>query len=185
VSGLDGVQRWTPTFTGAVERGMTPDDGGNFILVADAERAIKETEIRSLVSVIFHSPDTGPKAFALVREHDVSGTVAYGVEFPDGCVALRWVGGNPTSVVFHDNGMESVEAIHGHGGHTKVMWLSEDLGERSDEMDECQRRGERDGISKAIAEAERIHDLYAGVPVVQKPLWNVIQDLRALLDGAS
>lgn len=107
-----------------------------------------------LVHVIFHSPNDGPRAFALVRTTDVSGvsgtgTVAYGVEFPDGTVALRWVGGNPTSVVFHDNGMESVEAIHGHSGATQIMWLSEDLGPRAAEMDECESRGYAKGVDSA------------------------------------
>jgi len=69
------------------------------------------------------------RPFCLHRHHDVSGVsgdgiVAHGVEFPDGTVALRWVGSNPTSVVFHDNGIESVEAIHGHGGNTEVVWVA-------------------------------------------------------------
>jgi len=67
------------------------------------------------------------RAFQLVRETDVTGVsgtgiVAEGVEFTDGTVALRWVGKNPTSVVFHDNGIESVEAIHGHDGLTQVVF---------------------------------------------------------------
>ena len=65
------------------------------------------------------------RAFQLVRETDVTGVsgtgiVAEGVEFTDGTVALRWVGKNPTSVVFHDHGIESVEAIHGHDGLTRI-----------------------------------------------------------------
>lgn len=66
------------------------------------------------------------RTFHLARDKDatgVSGTgiVAEGVEFSDGTVALRWLGGNPTSVVFHDNGMASVEAIHGHSGATRIV----------------------------------------------------------------
>lgn len=68
------------------------------------------------------------RRFVLQRHHDVSGvsgtgTVADGVEFPDGTVALRWRSEWPTSVVFHDRGVEAVEAIHGHGGNTQVVWL--------------------------------------------------------------
>lgn len=68
-----------------------------------------------------------PRRFKLVREVDISGVsgigaVAEGVEFTDGTVALRWRGSNPTSVVFHDNGIASVEAIHGHNGATKIVW---------------------------------------------------------------
>jgi hypothetical protein len=69
-----------------------------------------------------------PRAFVLQRDEDetgISGTgiVAWGVEFPDGVVALRWSSQWPTSVVFHERGMEGVEAIHGHGGRTKVVWV--------------------------------------------------------------
>lgn len=68
------------------------------------------------------------RAFELHREVDVSGisgtgVVAEGVAFSDGTVALRWVGRTPTSVVFHDNGMASVEAVHGHDGKTRVVWI--------------------------------------------------------------
>jgi hypothetical protein len=74
------------------------------------------------------------RTFRLVRDHDVSGvsgtgTVAEGVEFSDGVVALRWIvppgnkgSGFPTSVVFHDNGMASVEQIHGHSGATRIEY---------------------------------------------------------------
>lgn len=68
------------------------------------------------------------RAFQLERDVDESGvsgtgTVAEGVEFSDGTVALRWTSAWPTSVVFHDRGMEAVEAVHGHGGKTRVVWL--------------------------------------------------------------
>jgi hypothetical protein len=70
------------------------------------------------------------RSFRLVRDVDetgISGTgvVAEGVEFSDGVVAVRWLSitvGHPTSVVFHDNGIASVEAIHGHGGLTRIEW---------------------------------------------------------------
>jgi len=80
---------------------------------------------------------TGPRRFVLDRRSDptgISGTgvVAEGVEFSDGVVALRWLvpegnpgAGDPTSVVFHDNGVGSVYKIHGHGGQTEVVWLDE------------------------------------------------------------
>jgi hypothetical protein len=67
------------------------------------------------------------RAFVLVRDVDVTGIsgtgiVAEGIEFTGGVVALRWLSEFPTSVVFHDRGMESVEAVHGHGGQTRVVW---------------------------------------------------------------
>ena len=72
-----------------------------------------------------------------VDETGVSGTgvVAAGVLFPltteevaagldpeKAPVALRWLTAWPTSVVFHERGMESVEAIHGHDGKTRIVW---------------------------------------------------------------
>lgn len=69
----------------------------------------------------------GPAAFVLVRDEDVTGVsgtgvVAEGVEFTGGVVALRWLSDWPTSVVFHDKGYESVVAVHGHGGKTRVVY---------------------------------------------------------------
>jgi hypothetical protein len=68
------------------------------------------------------------RRFILHRDTDltgVSGTgvVAEGVAFSSGVVALTWLSDWPTSVVFHDRGIESVEAIHGHGGATRIVWL--------------------------------------------------------------
>lgn len=70
----------------------------------------------------------GHRRFQLERDTDVTGVsgtgvVAEGVEFSDGVVALRWTSAYPTSVVFHDRGMESVEAVHGHGGSTRIVYL--------------------------------------------------------------
>lgn len=72
----------------------------------------------------------GPRPFVLVRSEDVSGVsgtgiVAEGVVFSDGTVALRWLSQWPTSVVFHDRGLESVERVHGHDGRTVVRFLDE------------------------------------------------------------
>ena len=68
------------------------------------------------------------RLFQLVRDEDVTGVsgtgvVAEGVEFSGGVVVLQWLTKWPTSVVFHDRGIESVEAIHGHGGATRIEWL--------------------------------------------------------------
>lgn len=67
------------------------------------------------------------RKFILERDVDVSGVsgtgvVAEGVEFSDGTVALRWTSANPTSVVFHDNGIDSVRQIHGHDGKTRIVF---------------------------------------------------------------
>ena len=60
-----------------------------------------------------------------VDESGISGTgvVAEGVEFKDGVVSLRWLTEWPTSVVWYDRGMESVEAIHGHNGKTRIVMV--------------------------------------------------------------
>lgn len=69
------------------------------------------------------------RRFELHRDEDVSGVsgtgvVAEGVAFSnDGPVALRWLSDWPTSVVFHDRGVESLEAVHGHNGRTRIFWL--------------------------------------------------------------
>ena len=68
------------------------------------------------------------RAFVLIRDTDVTGVsgtgiVAEGVEFSDGLVALHWTSDWPTSVVFHERGIESVEAIHGHNGSTRIEFL--------------------------------------------------------------
>lgn len=69
------------------------------------------------------------RMFQLHRDTDVSGVsgtgvVAEGVEFSSGVVALTWLSPWPTSVVFHDRGIPSVEAIHGHDGRTRIVFLA-------------------------------------------------------------
>lgn len=68
------------------------------------------------------------RRFFLDRGRDSTGVsglgiVAEGVKFNDEVVVLRWKSDWPTSVVFHDRGMESIEAIHGHGGDTAIVWI--------------------------------------------------------------
>jgi hypothetical protein len=70
------------------------------------------------------------RPFRLCREADptgISGTgmVAEGIEFSDGSAVVRWLIDWPTSVVFHERGMASVEALHGHGGQTRVVFAEE------------------------------------------------------------
>lgn len=77
----------------------------------------------------------GHRRFVLRRHEDITGVsgtgvVAEGVEFSTGLVALQWTSAWPTSVVFHERVMESVEAIHGHNGATAIEWLDEE-GERA------------------------------------------------------
>ena len=57
----------------------------------------------------------------LVDESGISGVgdVAEGIVFTDGTVVMRWRG-DKSSIVIHDS-IENVEAIHGHGGKTRVV----------------------------------------------------------------
>lgn len=67
------------------------------------------------------------RRFQLQRDVDVSGisgtgTVAEGVMFSDETIAIRWVTGeHHSTVVWAD--LASVEAIHGHGGATRIVWV--------------------------------------------------------------
>lgn len=61
----------------------------------------------------------------LERDEDVSGVsgtgvVAYGAEFPDGTIVLRW-DTQIRSTVFYDN-VDDLLAIVGHGGRTRVVF---------------------------------------------------------------
>ncbi len=60
-------------------------------------------------------------------ESGISGTgiVAEGVVFSDGTVALRWTTEHK-SVAFYES-METVKAIHGHGGKTVIAWHGKDV----------------------------------------------------------
>ena len=65
------------------------------------------------------------RTFTLRRDTDVSGvsgtgTVAEGVEFSDGTVALRWTVGEHRSTVVWPN-IDAVIAVHGHGGSTEIV----------------------------------------------------------------
>lgn len=76
------------------------------------------------------------RVFILFRDKDVTGIsgtgpVADGVVFPDGATVVRWrdLGGpaaergvRPTTVVFET--VAAVEALHGHGGATRIVWGS-------------------------------------------------------------
>ena len=74
------------------------------------------------------------RRFELHRDEDETGvsgtgTVAEGVHFTEAdIVVLRWTSQWPTSVVFHERGLASVEAVHGHGGKTRIVWLDDPPG---------------------------------------------------------
>lgn len=66
-----------------------------------------------------------PRQFHLQRDEDASGvsgtgTVAEGIEFSPGLVALLWLP-HYWSVAIYPN-IKQVERIHGHDGKTRVVW---------------------------------------------------------------
>lgn len=66
------------------------------------------------------------RRFLLRRDEDVTGMsgtgdVADGVVFPDGATVIRWRGPRASTVVWRS--LADAEAVHGHGGRTRIMWL--------------------------------------------------------------
>jgi hypothetical protein len=91
------------------------------------------------------------RRFVLQRHEDVSGVsgtgvVAEGVLFSNGVVALQWTSEFPTSVVFHQRGMESVVAIHGHNGATAIEWAGDDDESIAQHYDRGYDHGYQDGM---------------------------------------
>lgn len=67
------------------------------------------------------------RRFELHRDTDVTGVsgvgiVAEGVAFTDGTTVVRWVVGEHQSTVVWP-GVDSVVAIHGHDGATRLVWV--------------------------------------------------------------
>jgi hypothetical protein len=66
------------------------------------------------------------RRFQLRRDEDETGvsgtgTVAEGVEFTSGMVAMTWL--SPHRCVNVYESIKTVEQLHGHGGKTVVVWL--------------------------------------------------------------
>ncbi len=114
--------------------GAEPWDGPSVDRLAQAvatttlERGLDDALVAALATDV--AADR-PRLFALERTVDVSGvsgtgTVAYGVLFPDGRVATRWnAGPDGVAQTCAWDSIHDVEAIHGHGGATVVRWLDE------------------------------------------------------------
>jgi hypothetical protein len=69
-----------------------------------------------------------PRRFHLQRTTDVTGVsgtgrVADGIEWPDGTVSIHWAGDRPSTVIWPR--LEDAEYVHGHGGHTRIVWDDE------------------------------------------------------------
>ena len=69
------------------------------------------------------------RRFQLVRTEDASGVsgtgnVAEGCEFTNGTCALTWLT-RFRSVAMYQS-IKELEAVHGHEGRTRVVWVDED-----------------------------------------------------------
>ena len=67
-----------------------------------------------------------PRRFRLIRDEDETGisgvgVVAYGVAFDDGNAVTRWNSDVAQTCVWAS--MDEVEAVHGHGGRTRIEWI--------------------------------------------------------------
>lgn len=92
---------------------------------------LKATRNNRLIAAIFGAHKGAPRPFALYRHQDETGAsgtglVATGSVFDDGVTVIRWRGERPSTVVW--SSIEDAERVHGHGGKTQIVWLSEDLG---------------------------------------------------------
>jgi hypothetical protein len=72
------------------------------------------------------------RTFTLVRDKDLSGvsgtgTVAEGIEFDTGKVAICWLTKYHSVSVF--DSLHVLEQVHGHEGSTKVQWTTRNIGE--------------------------------------------------------
>lgn len=68
-----------------------------------------------------------PRRFELIRSEDVhgvsgTGMVAWGVQFPDGVVVVRWCVTEVRQTSVWER-LDDVMAVHGHDGRTIVRWL--------------------------------------------------------------
>lgn len=71
---------------------------------------------------------TVPRRFVLNRLEDETGIsgvglVAWGVEFPDGRVVMRWASEHRSTALY--DSMDDVVIIHGHNGKTRVDWVDD------------------------------------------------------------
>lgn len=73
------------------------------------------------------------RRFILYRDTDVSGVsgtgiVAEGVVFSNGRAVIHWIVGEHRSTVIWES-IESVDAIHGHNGATRIEWIDGEAAE--------------------------------------------------------
>jgi hypothetical protein len=114
-----------------------------------------------------------PRTFALIRGTDVTGIsgpghVADGIKWADGSASVQWLGEHP-SIVYWPS-FASVDAIHGHGGATRIVWDIDRV--VPPDLDSVQRRVED------CIQAEVEH--WDTGPTITT-LWSSVQDVQPLM----
>lgn len=122
----DFVTQVDPGYRLGVRVGEGDGDFVYHLLTEDEGLKLAEALVQHLADA---KPPDLPKPFILLRMDDETGvsgtgTVAWGVEFPDGKAVTRWKG-DATSVrqtCVWDN-VKHVEQVHGHGGKTLLVYI--------------------------------------------------------------
>lgn len=75
------------------------------------------------------------RRFYLQRNEDETGIsgegiVAEGCEFSSGAVALTWLSEHRAMSWYET--IKTVEALHGHGGKTRIVWIDENVLDKVD-----------------------------------------------------
>jgi hypothetical protein len=91
---------------------------------------------------VTNTPPTA-RLFTLQRDEDVTGvsgtgTVAHGVQWPDGTVAMRWLSNTASTVLWHS--IADAIAVHGHDGRTRVVWADQQQSDPAPESAASYRR---------------------------------------------
>ncbi|MEV7140734.1 hypothetical protein [Streptomyces tauricus] len=81
-----------------------------------------------------------PRRFYLQRDTDITGVsgtgrVADGILWSDGTVSVRWLGERPSTVFW--NSIDNALHVHGHLGHTRIVWLDPELVEQDMTCPHC------------------------------------------------
>lgn len=127
------------------------------------------------------------RRFELHRDRDASGVsgtgvVADGVEWPDGSVSIRWRGERP-SVVFWAT-VADAEAVHGHGGLTRFVWLDTDGPAHGADPAIVQRvAAELEKLPDALVDLETSVRADARQHADNVALYGIADRLKALIDG--
>jgi hypothetical protein len=117
---------------------------------------------------------TRPRTFQLHRDQDptgISGTgvVAEGCEFTDGKTVLRWLGEHPSVNTFDTLGAAEAEAVHGHGGMTRLVFPAEQPDERDQLLRAVRAVYSKWGTRPLPEHQQLMHELYCAIALGETP----------------